>query len=59
MYFIGCGVQIVSTLQIFNWFSPLSLPFVMSMYTSATAAGYITWLNIDANHNWIKFLVVG
>jgi len=52
-------VQVVTTLQIFNWFSSLSLPFVMAIYTSAIALGYVTWVNIDSVNNWIKLLVVG
>ena len=56
---LGTGVYLILLLQVFNWFPSRMIHQMMALWTMAQALGFITWILMDTNMEWIKECVVG
>ena len=53
------GVVAILFVQIYNWFPLSQLPWILAIVWFSIHMGYIVWINIDLEYNFIKYWSVG
>jgi hypothetical protein len=54
-YIIAGAQFIILNVQMTNWYSKSRIAYVLALFMWAQALGYITWINLILQTNWIKF----
>lgn len=49
---------VILFVQLYNWFPLDELPKVLAVLWFAIHSGYIFWINVDLEYNWVKYWTV-
>lgn len=58
-YIFAGAILIILLVQVQNWYSKKAIAFVLAFFIWAQALGYLTWIHILYQANWIKYIIAG